>query len=54
VTRSGCYRWLGKTLAVLTDGSLGQTGCPELPEADAQRDCLAGARSMEEALVTFS
>ncbi len=53
-TRSGCYRWLGKTLAVLTDGKFEQTGCPELAEADARRDCRAGARTMEEALVTFS
>jgi hypothetical protein len=52
-TRSECYRWLGKTLAVVTDGEFAQDGCPELG-ADARDDCLAGAASMEEALVTFS
>ena len=53
-TRTACYRWLGKTLAVLTDGRFEQDGCPELTASDARRDCLEGARTMEEALVTFS
>jgi hypothetical protein len=53
-TRASCYTWLGKTLAVLTDGDFEQAGCPELAEPDARAECLAGARSMEEALVTFS
>ena len=52
-TRAGCYTWLGKTLAVLTDGDFEQAGCPELA-ADAREECVAGARSIEEALVTFS
>jgi hypothetical protein len=52
-TRAGCYTWLGKTLAVLTDGEFGETGCPELA-GEAGEQCRAGARSMEEALVTFS
>ena len=51
--RAACYRWLGKTLAVLTDGGFERTGCSRLP-ADARRHCRAGARSMDEALVTFS
>jgi hypothetical protein len=53
-TRAACYRWLGKTLAVVTDGAFGKSGCPELPAADARRECAAGARSADEALVTFS
>lgn len=53
-TRSGCYRWLGKAIAVLTDGAFEQTGCPKLAAADARRSCVSGARTMEDALVTFS
>jgi hypothetical protein len=53
-TRAGCYRWLGKAIAVLTDGAFEQTGCPKLAEADARGNCRAGARTMEDALVTFS
>jgi len=53
-TRDACYRWLGRTLAVLTDGEFGRTGCPRLPGADARRECEAGARRMDEPLVTFS
>jgi hypothetical protein len=52
--RGACYRWLGKVLAVLTDGTFEQEGCPQLPAPDAQRQCAAGARRMDEALVTFS
>jgi hypothetical protein len=52
-TRAGCYRWLGKTLSVLTDGDFARTGCRRLTP-DAARHCSAGARSMNEALVTFS
>jgi hypothetical protein len=53
-SRTACYRWLGKTLAVVTDGAFERAGCPELAANDARRACEAGARSMEEALVTFS
>ena len=53
-TRSGCYRWLGKAIAVLTDGAFEHAGCPKLADADARRSCRAGAREMEDALVTFS
>ena len=35
-------------------GQFERAGCPELAAADARRECEAGARSMEEALVTFS
>ena len=51
--RAECYRWLGKTLAVLTDGEFGRSGCPQL-RAAARRECEAGARTIDEALVTFS
>ena len=52
--RAACLRWLGKTLAVLTDGKFARRGCPRLGSASARRLCLEGARTMEEALVTFS
>jgi hypothetical protein len=52
--RAACYRWLGKTLAVLTDGRFARKGCPRLGSAGARRLCREGARSMDEALVTFS
>jgi hypothetical protein len=53
-SRPACYRWLGKALAVLTDGRFGREGCPRLTPAGARRACEAGARRMDEALVTFS
>jgi hypothetical protein len=52
--QGACYRWLGKVLAVLTDGEFARTGCPRLSGAAAQRECAAGASQMDEALVTFS
>ncbi len=52
-TRAACYRWLGKTIAVLTDGEFAHAGCPRLA-APARRHCRAGASRMGEALVTFS
>jgi hypothetical protein len=52
--RGECYRWLGKTLAVLTDGEFARVGCPRLDPARARRQCRAGAATMEAALVTFS
>jgi hypothetical protein len=52
--RRACYRWLGKALAVVTDGAFGREGCTRLGTADARRECAEGARRMEEALVTFS
>jgi hypothetical protein len=52
--RDACFRWLGKTLAVLTDGEFARVGCPRLGAARARRQCRAGARTMEAALVTFS
>jgi len=52
--RDDCYRWLGKVLAVLTDGRFRRTGCPRVARPEARRQCDEGARTMEEALVTFS
>ena len=48
-----CYRWLGKTITVVTDGAFARSGCSTL-DGEARRDCAAGARSVDEALVTFS
>ena len=53
-TRAACYGWLGKTLAVVTDGVFGEVGCPRLAARDARRLCESGAHRMNEALVTFS
>jgi hypothetical protein len=52
--RDACYRWLGKALAVLTDGAFERDGCPKLSSASGRRECEAGARTMNDALVTFS
>jgi hypothetical protein len=45
-----CYEWLGKALAVVTDGEF---DCGRL-EPEARRSCEAGAAAMEGPLVTFS
>jgi hypothetical protein len=52
--RGRCYEWLGRAVAVLTDGEFERTGCPELESAAGRRECAAGAQRMDEALVTFS
>jgi hypothetical protein len=52
--RAPCYRWMGKALAVVTDGRFTRSGCPRLSGADARRHCGEGARTMDDALVTFS
>jgi hypothetical protein len=52
--RAECYRWLGKTVAVVTDGAFGDEGCPQLEMERARELCASRAQSMEEALVTFS
>lgn len=51
--RDGCYRWLGKALAVVTDGSFRRGGCKALAAA-ARKPCQRGADSMDEPLVTFA
>ena len=45
-----CYAWLGKVLAVLTDGEFDCGGLG----ARARRSCAAGARTADEPLETFS
>ena len=52
--RLACYRWLGKSVAVLTDGAFEREGCPLLPSVAARTACRAGAREREGPLVTFS
>lgn len=52
--RSGCYRWLGTALAVVTDGTFVREGCPRLASADARAACREGARASKGALITFS
>ncbi len=51
--RGECFRWLGKTLTVITDGRFAREGCLRL-RAGARRACERGAAEMEGALVTFS
>jgi hypothetical protein len=51
--RSGCYEWLGRTLAVVTDGLFRERGCTKLSPGP-RRACTAGALRMRAALVTFS
>jgi hypothetical protein len=52
--RGGCYEWLGRTLAVVTNGAFRTRGCPKLRGESAVRSCVTGARRMDAALVTFS
>jgi hypothetical protein len=52
--RAFCFRWMGKVLAVVTDGRFRTAGCSKLREPEARRACVAGARTMEEPLETFS
>ena len=51
--RRDCYAWLGRTLAVVTNGAFRERGCTKL-DGTARRACLAGAGRMGQALVTFS
>jgi hypothetical protein len=51
--RNGCYFWLGKGLAVVTNGGFLRTGCTRLPRPDATA-CRAGARTYQGPLETFS
>ncbi|HTE64141.1 MAG TPA: hypothetical protein VK631_27540 [Solirubrobacteraceae bacterium] len=52
--RDACYRWLGKAVAVLTDGEFARAGCPRLRGTGARRACAEGAATMDDALETFS
>lgn len=51
--RRACYSWLGKTITVVTDGAFARSGCARLA-GDARRECALGARSVDDALETFS
>jgi hypothetical protein len=53
-TNAWCYRWFGRTLAVLTDGAFRLTGCPQLAGASAQGHCRRGAARTGLPLRTFS
>jgi hypothetical protein len=49
-----CYRWLGKVMAVLTNGAFEGYGCDAAPDARTRRACLQGVAEIDEPLVTFS
>jgi hypothetical protein len=51
--RNPCYEWLGTALAVVTNGRFAERACPFISAA-ARAPCLAGARRMNDALVSFS
>jgi len=51
--REGCYEWLGTALAVVTNGRFRERACPFISKP-GRSGCLAGARRMNQALVTFS
>jgi hypothetical protein len=51
--RIPCYKWLGTALAVVTNGRFADRACPFISAA-GRAPCLAGARRMNDALVTFS
>jgi hypothetical protein len=53
-TRSRCFGWFGRTLAVATDGRFRRTGCPLLGDEQARVWCAAGAAHMGRPLRTFS
>ena len=51
--RIPCYKWLGTALAVVTNGRFADRACPFISAA-GRAPCLAGARRMNDALVSFS
>ncbi len=51
--RGACYEWLGTALAVVTNGRFERLACPFI-QRTGRDACLAGARRMGDALVTFS
>lgn len=51
--RSGCYRWFGRTLNVVTNGAFIRR-CSNLASASGRNDCRAGARDYRRALITFA
>lgn len=52
-TRVACFSWLGRTLAVVTNGRFTGPGCGALYASD-RRACRAGARTSNGPLETFS
>jgi hypothetical protein len=53
-TRWWCYSWIGRTLAVLTDGAFRERGCAQLEPEHALVSCRAGGARMWQPLRTFS
>ncbi len=51
--RPGCYEWFGKALSVVTNGDFMKT-CAELDSQKARDACEAGAKRMNQPLVTFA
>ena len=52
-SRAGCYRWFGTTLSVLTNRRFAKQGCRQLASRSGRAGCTAGARRMNDPLVTF-
>ncbi len=50
-SRRACYEWLGRTLAVVTDGRF---RCATAVRGSARANCESGARRFADALFTFS
>ena len=51
--RDGCFEWLGRTLAVVTNGAFRVQGCTAL-RPSWRAACVSGAKRENAALVTFS
>jgi len=51
--RSGCARWFGLTLNLVTNGGFARV-CPTLASVSERAPCLAGARAYTGPIVTFS
>jgi hypothetical protein len=49
-----CYRWLGMTLNVITNGSFKDNGCNDLKFDSTRKACTDGADAYEGPLETFS
>jgi hypothetical protein len=52
--RPGCYRWLGTGFSVLSNGRFAKSGCARVTSPAGRRECLEGARRMDDPLVTFA
>jgi hypothetical protein len=53
-TIAWCYRWFGRTLAILTDGAFRASGCSQLAGASALGHCRRGGARTHLPLRTFS